>query len=63
MIRVRGALKNRQKNPIKADDWNNHMEDKREGPRKAKRRASRKNQRRERANPSCGKKLCHSQPL
>jgi len=44
---VRGALKNRQKNPIKADGWNNHMEDKREGPRKAKRSASRKNQRRE----------------
>jgi hypothetical protein len=41
MIRVMGALKNRQKNPIKVDGWNHHMEDKREGPRKAKRRAAR----------------------
>jgi hypothetical protein len=49
MIRVRGALKNRQKNPRKADGWNHHMEDKREGQRKAKRRAACKNQRRESA--------------
>jgi hypothetical protein len=65
MIRVRGALKNRQKNPIKADGWNHHMEDKREGQRKAKTCAARKNQRRERPSPSCGcgRKLSPPQPL
>ncbi len=39
------------------------MEDKREGQRKAKRGATQRNQRKERANPSCGKKLFHLQPF
>jgi hypothetical protein len=48
------------KTPIKTDDWNHHMEDKREDPKNVKRRAAMcRNQRRERGRPSCGRKLSH----
>jgi hypothetical protein len=40
------------KNPIKIDVQNHHLEDKREGQRKAKRHATHKNQRKEKASPS-----------
>jgi hypothetical protein len=40
------------KNPIKADDWNHHTEDKREGQKRTERGTTIKNQRRERASPS-----------
>jgi hypothetical protein len=45
------------KNPIRINSDNHHTEDKKEGQRKAKRNTTHKNQRRERASPSCGKKL------
>jgi len=47
----------------KTDGQNHHMEDKREGQRKAKRHTTCRNQRRERASPSRGRKLSHPQPL
>jgi hypothetical protein len=45
------------KNPIKIDG--HHMEDKREGQRKAKKCILHMNQRKERMNPSHGRKLSH----
>jgi hypothetical protein len=47
------------KNPIKIDGQNHHMEDKKEGQIKAKRCIIYMNQRRERTNPFCGRKLSH----
>jgi len=51
------------KAPIKIDDGNHHTKDKREDQKKAKRHAACSNQRRERASPSCGRKLSHPRPL
>jgi hypothetical protein len=51
------------KNPIKIYGRNHHVEDKREGQKEVKRHAARMNQRRERASPSCDRKLSHPQPL
>jgi len=51
-----------KKNPLKIDGQNRHMEDKKEGQRKAIRCIAHWNQRRKRASPSHGRKLSHPQP-
>ncbi len=50
-------------NPIKTSCWNHHTKDKREGQRKANRGTTHMNQRKEKANPSCGRKPSFPQPL
>jgi len=47
------------KNQIKINGLNHHIEDKREGQRKAKRHVACRNQRREKASSSCDRKLSH----
>jgi len=62
LIEFKGRILNegRTKNPIKTNGWNHHMEDIREGQKKAKK--TRMNQRRERASPSRGRKLSTHSP-
>jgi hypothetical protein len=56
-------LKGETKNPIKIDGGNHHTKDRRESQIKAKRCTAHKNQRREKINPSRGRKLSHPHPL
>ncbi len=52
-----------KKNLIKINGQNHHKEDKKEGQKKTNRRVAHKNQRRERANFFCVRKIFHPQPF